>query len=286
MIASTNILSDGLARKRLKFKARFLVEYAKSLQRNPTRLAHVVLVGTHHKTGTVWIHGIFRRLALLCGYPYYPQPFNTSIPEVGSIVADTHSHFDETMWHDTPYRGLHLIRDPRDIIVSGCFYHQKSDEAWLHVKDPEFGGLTYQEKLNSIPALGDKLLFEMDNSARRTITDIAQWDYQNSAFFEAKYEDLIRDHDLLLFHQIFAFLGFEGKTIPKALDVAWQNSLFSNRVPTSVHVRSGKPSQWKRYFEPVHQQRFVELFGDVLIKLGYEADNSWAESPQNPTDSQ
>lgn len=282
---STNIFTDGGARKRLKYQVRTVVEYAKSLHSSPAQLAHVVLVGTHHKTGTVWIHGIFRRLALLVGYPFHAIAFNASIPEIGSIVADTHSRFDKAMWHNTPYRGLHLIRDPRDIIVSGCFYHQKSSEAWLHVKRPEFGGLTYQEKINSIPALRDKLLFEMENSALRTITDIAQWDYQNSAFFEAKYEDLILDYDLLLFHQLFTFLGFAGETIPKALEVAWKYSLFSNRVPTSVHVRSGKPSQWKRHFEPVHQQRFLELYDDVLIRLGYEADNAWAESPQIPTDS-
>lgn len=282
-MVSTKMTNVGLARKHLKFKVRLLIEYAKSLYSSPQPLAHSVLIGTHHKSGCHWMIGLFRQLSRLCDYPFYAEALNETIPSEYAVVYHCDSRFDAAAWNDMPYRGLHLIRDPRDIIISGCFYHQKSDEAWLHIKRPEFGGMTYQEKLNSISAMRDKLLFEMENKALDTITEICQWDYQNPAFFEAKYEDLILDRDLLLFHEIFTFLGFEGEVIPKALNLAWKNSLFSNRIATSVHVRSGKPSQWKQYFEPCHQRRFIELFGDALVSLGYEKDNTWAEVPQVPT---
>ena len=33
-----------------------------------------------------------------------------------------------------------MIRDPRDVIVSGYFYHQWTDEPWANEPRPELGG--------------------------------------------------------------------------------------------------------------------------------------------------
>jgi len=82
------------------------------------------------------------------------------------------------------------------------------------------------------------------------------------------------DVDLLLFHRIFTFLGIPGEVIPRALQTAYDNSLFSGKV-FSQHIRSGKNQQWRDYFKPIHQERFHDLFGDALIKLGYEEDDNW-----------
>jgi hypothetical protein len=43
-----------------------------------------------------------------------------------------------------------VIRDPRDVIVSGANYHCKADEPWLHIPEKRFGGLTYHQKINSL----------------------------------------------------------------------------------------------------------------------------------------
>src|SRR5262245_45760294 len=158
-----------------------------------------------------------------------------------------------------PYRGLHLIRDPRDIIVSGCFYHQKATETWLHDKQDQFGGLTYQEKINSYSSLDDKILFEMDYCGRHIIEQILAWNFDDPSFLEVKYENLIADEQLFLFHTIFNFLGFPGKAIPRTLRIAYDNSLFSGIIKNHPHVRSGKAKQWEEYFTPHHKRRFLEL---------------------------
>jgi hypothetical protein len=222
------------------------------------------------------MYKIFHEIAVELNLRFYRVGVE-SLPANADIILGGHSRFAlESL--QVGYRGLHLIRDPRDRIVSGCFYHQKANEPWLHERKAALGGSTYQEKLNSYASFDDKLLFEMEHSGKFGVQEMLNWDYENPNFFEVKYEDLINDMDLLLFHRIFTFLGFSGQTIPRILEIAYQNSLFSDNIPKSVHVRSGESGQWKQYFKPAHRRRFVELFGEALVTLGYEKNNAWADN--------
>ncbi len=234
-----------------------------------------ILVGTHHKSGTVWLTSIFKRISNKFDLDLFVANKAEST-ENFDIFVHEHSEFNfDNIQFD--YRGIHIVRDPRDIIISGCFYHTKSKEEWLHIKRPDFGGLTYQEKINSYSSIDDQIAFEMENSGLRNISRMCKWNYDNSKFMEVKYENLILDSDLFLFHRLFTFLGFPGEEIPSVLRLAYDASIFSGKVKKSNHVRSGKSGQWRKYFSPSHAARFVELHGDVLIRMGYENDNSWAE---------
>jgi len=239
-------------------------------------LDHKILVGTHHKTGTVWLGNVFRTICRFHGLAFYMGK-QAGLPAEYDVFLQEHSQFDLKAL-GAPFRGIHMIRDPRDVVISGCFYHQRSKEAWLHQPMEELGGMTYQEKINTYSDVDDQLLFEMENSARITIRDMLAWDYDRPEFRELKYEELIQDHDLGLFHEVFTFLGFPGSVIPSLLAISFNKSLFSGRVKKSSHLRSGKAREWKGKLKPIHKERFVELFGDGLVKLGYENDNSWAEA--------
>ena len=252
-----------------------LSEKHKALKASTKQLENKVLVGTHHKTGTVWMKNIFNQSCSKLKLKFFNGQ-SDEVPLDFNVFFQEHSKFNFEKI-DAEYKGLHIIRDPRDIIISGCFYHQKSHEKWLHVPQDELGGLTYQEKINSYDSLDEKILFEMENSSAYTIKLIDNWNYSNPAFIEIKYEDLIVDVDLFLFHKIFTFLGFSGEVIPELLRIAYDNSIFSGNLRKSVHVRSAQQKQWEKYFTPQHKAKFLELYGGVLIKLGYEENNDWAE---------
>lgn len=241
-------------------------------------LPYKVLVGTHHKTGTVWLKVIFEAicnaysLRFVVGSP--GEAAELEAPGSFDVFFHPHSRFDFDKL-ELPIRGLHIVRDPRDIILSGCFYHQKSSESWLHTPREYLGGRTYQEAINSRGTLEDKILFEMENAGRATIDELIRWDYTRPSFYEVKYEDLVLDADLVLFHNIFSFLGFPGSFLPGVLAIAYRSSIFSGQV-SSGHVRSAEAGQWRRYFTRSHNERFLELFGDILIRLGYERGHAWA----------
>jgi hypothetical protein len=79
------------------------------------------------------------------------------------------------------------------------------------------------------------------------------------------------------FHEAFSCLRFPASFLPGMRAIAYSNSLFSGQVRTSGHVRLAEAAQWRRYFTGRYRQRFLELFGDLLIRLGYEKDCDWGD---------
>lgn len=242
---------------------------------HPEKLPHKILVGSHHKTGTVWMRKVFSCVCERLGLHFFAGK-QENLPGDFHVFMQNHSRFLPGEIPDS-VRGMHIIRDPRDRIVSGMYYHQKSKESWLHKPMKKLGGATYQEMINSFGTMEEQLMFEMEHSGRWGIEEMLSWDYTDVRFMNVKYEELIIDHDLRKFHEIFTFLGFPGSSIPVCLDCAYKNSLFSGNIENSVHVRSGKSSQWKTHFNSDHKQRFTELFGDALVRLGYEKDDHWVQ---------
>ena len=243
---------------------------------------HKILIGTHHKTGTIWLKKIFEEICREFGWNFVAGS-ERNIPESFDVWLQFHSRFDFSAM-PFPFRGVHLIRDPRDKIVSGCFYHQTSGERWLHEPKPEFDGLSYQEAINQLETIEEKIAFEMEKGAWYGIRQMTDWDYDRRDFFELKYEDLIQDRNLSRFENAFRFLGFPDAAIPRALEIANGHSLFSGLVKPSGHIRSGKANQWRDYFSPAHRQRFIELYADALVRLGYEPNNDWVDqdTPRSP----
>lgn len=243
-------------------------------------LEHTILIGTHHKTGTVWWRSVLTRLSRELGLTLTDNRRSDLLvaQHTHDLLFDVHSQTDLAAL-TVPFRALHLIRDPRDVVVSGCFYHQRSDEKRLHVPREELGGRTYQQAINALPSMADKLLFEMERRAAETIRGFDTWPSDDERVLLLKYEDLIVDVQLVAFHRAFAHLGLPGHLIPRALQIAWESSLFSGRVHDHKHVHHGGARQWPRHFERVHRERFVELFGDVLVRYGYEPDDAWVDDP-------
>lgn len=235
----------------------------------------LILVGTHHKSGTVWLGDVFVAIARGMGMRFLNAKAGHSGKDI-DILFQVDSAFNLRILQD--YRGIHIIRDPRDIIISGAFYHGSTkSESWLLEKDEKFRNLSYQEKIKSIQNLEYQFIFEMENRGGRTIREMASWNYQNKNIKELRYELLIRDKSLKCFTEIFQFLGFEGLSLAFCLECAWYKSIFSGHVDkNNTHVRSGQPRQWEKYFSKDLANEFLRQFGDVLIKLGYEKDDEWA----------
>lgn len=234
-----------------------------------------ILVGTHHKTGTVWMHDTFQRIVLATGLRLSALSGRGEAAPADILMAH-HSQFTPHMLNGR-YRGLHVIRDPRDIIISSLFYHLKSDEPWLHFPRPRLGGLTYQQKLSGLDP-DERFAFEIRNAAAWTIEELLLWRYDNPAFHEARYEDLIVDREGRYFATILEFLGFEEAEVQLGRRVFLETSIFGKTPkPDDPHIRSGRVGQWKQFYRRHHGQLFIEVFRDCLIRLGYEADHTWVE---------
>ncbi len=228
-----------------------------------------MLVGTFHKTGTVLMLQILQRIANQLGYRLW-VPNGMPPPASWEILLHAHSVFGPEIL-EAPHRGVVVIRDPRDIIISGAFYHARTDshrDPWLYKPNPRFGGRSYHEAIAALPTDADKLLFEMGHLGGRTIRSMRQHLTLSPAFIHVRFEDLTTDVQLGAFRRMFTWLGIREADMEKALGIARQSSVFSGKV-TDKHVRSGKPAQWRQHFTPELHDAFRRRFGTIAEEFGY-----------------
>ena len=295
----------------------------------------------HHKCASTWIRSIIREVTWSCGLhleeifcPYLPEKRTTlvlasqkrlpfeQLPEyvqqqavfvsfpiaVAALVENLHS---------VEFRGFHVIRDPRDLLVSAYFSHRYS-----HPIEPFPELEPHRKRLESV-SKEEGLFLEMEFSAP-TLQDMGEWPYGHPNILEVKMEALTtRPYEGFL--RIFEFLGLLEEEATYAAHrrircfvqemlnrlsfrypmLGWlrrpmpvTGELLLGRVydhrfekkarrrkgeedPKS-HYRKGQPGDWRNHFTEAHVAAFKEKFGDLLVRLGYEPDNNWGLVPRDP----
>lgn len=205
------------------------------------------------------------------------------------------------------YRGFHVIRDPRDIVVSGYFSHRYSHPIF---EDNRAQMTAWRDQLNAAPSLEEGLFLEMKFEAEN-FDRLRSWDYANPHVYETRFESMIAD-PLAVFSQALRFWGLAvpwlGLTIlvPMVLERklrcgAGQAMPRRNCLPRPVlqrilarnaferkadgrargeenvqhHYRKGVAGDWRNYFTPRVTAAFKERYGDLLVQLGYEDSLDW-----------
>jgi len=287
----------------------------------------------HHKCASTWIDNILRDVSIEAGLRYRPlvdhqtpqghgplTDYTATLPRdelglharreqidlLGCFTAD---------WTQVErlsgVRGVHVIRDPRDIIVSGYFSHKNSHpvEHLPHMA-------AHRERLRAV-SKEEGLLLEMDYAASE-MADLASWNYDHPDILELKMEELT-SQPYEGFLEIFSFLGvLEDRPYTLAERMrTWSTALrnrlaqqhprleaLQQRVPvtgelllgrvfdhryskkaggrskgtanTQSHYRKGVSGDWRNHFTPGHVQAFKDRFGTLVSDLGYESAPDWS----------
>ncbi len=267
----------------------------------------------HHKCATTWLRGILGEVGQLTNRSM--STFDNArqfdhdlaahlINHPLGIVAYTNADIDQVR-HLPPMPGVHLIRDPRDVVVSGYFSHKKSHptDGW-----PEL--IEHRQRLNSIDQ-EEGLLAEIEFSGP-TIDLMGAWDYAQASVLELRYEEVIRDpyawllkaglhwgivsecdlsagDDLRsLINRVFASIRKVSRnrlkwqwTVPAVpagtfLDIAYRHRFERitkgrkrGQEDTGSHYRKGVAGDWKAHFSERVAARFEERFPGMIEKLGY-----------------
>lgn len=235
----------------------------------------------HHKCGTRWISAILfdacERLAW--------RPFTTHYESFfeGDILAWRQEHpFELWLYTNADYtfvrpiraRGFHVIRDPRDIVVSAYFSHLYShrDDDWPRLRH-------WRPYLRSL-SKPEGLLREMEFNAI-FLHQMLAWDYAGP-FLELKLEDLSRDPSL--WHEAFRSLGLLPGLLSEAeIDALVERNRFERlsggRAPGEEdphhHYRKGASGDWRNHFSAEHVAYFKRLYNPLLLATGYETCEDW-----------
>jgi hypothetical protein len=228
---------------------------------------------SHHKVGTVWFKRVLKAVADSYGLrfeaPRHDRPSDTT--EV--VFFDNAYRFKHEYVEGRSFRGSHIVRDPRDLVVSAYHYHLRTTEAWALEPSDEWDGKSYRDYLGSLNA-HDGLMAEITRSARSGLASMGTWDYNQPEFLELRYENVLRD-EASAFESLFRHYGFRSSECSASVETARRFSLDVVRGHQDEHVRSGQPGEWRSAFEPSHSAHFKELTGDLVVRLGYENTTDW-----------
>ncbi len=229
----------------------------------------------YHKVATGFFAKILRKISEEFGWKFQSCHQEDLSPET-SIFLQNHSKINLSSLPS--YVGSHIIRDPRDIIISGYFYHLWCPEKWCHEKKPKYNNQSYQELLNSV-SQEEGIVIEMGR-VKKDFNNMSNWNYSNPNFIEIRLEDIVNnERDIMI--QVFQKYGFSGEDLDKAISV-YEKYCFEKvarrkrgEENRQKHIRKGVSGDWKNHFTPKHKEIFKETYPDILIKLGYEQDHNW-----------
>lgn len=237
----------------------------------------------HHKCGSLWIIGVLENICRVAGIATAIQDHAIRFPDTGESPPAAPAETFLICWN-TDYlyvrgltcRGFHVIRDPRDVIVSGYFSHlasHKETKEWPRLRAYR----SYLQTLNEF----DGLMAELEFSSVY-LYHMLSWDYANPAILECRFETLIAE-PARQFAAILGHLGLmpdrvDAPALGRILD-ALSFERLSGRKPGEENIRShfrkGVAGDWKDHFTAAHIARFKRLYNPLLLKTGYETREDW-----------
>lgn len=226
-----------------------------------------ILVGTHHKVLTVFLGRVFRVFAR-ASCRSWSRGKADELDYATEVLLDHHSQFDFSRL-EGDWQGLHVVRDPRDLLISAARYHLRSSKSWLHVPMEECGGMTYQQYIRALPDMEQLLLFEIDHSGGCNIADMLSWTYSRPGMVELRYEDLVGPQGTENFARALTtwkLTAGERKLLVRLFEYF---AIGSPGAEGNVHIRNPKSGQWKSAFTPAVREKFNARFPNVAEKLAY-----------------
>jgi hypothetical protein len=299
-----------------------------SEEENVSPTPRLCLGFVRHKAASQWINAVVSDAATLIGWRYdhfwestlHGYSFSQFVNrhQLGVAQPSFATCADprcEDLGLLPPFRGFHVIRDPRDVIVSAYFSHRNSH--WF----PEgTDGAHHQQLLRALPP-EEGLLAEIEFSGRY-LDRVAAWDFSRSDTLELKYEDLTTSpYDVFL--DVFRFMGILDEEAGSSLAAelhrlpVYVTNKAHRRHPKVVHFgfvqegvpgdellrlvykhrfakrsggrargqedarnpfRKGVHGDWMNHFESQHRAAFGDRYGDLVERLGYESSPDWRAS--------
>jgi hypothetical protein len=247
-------------------------------------------LATHHKTGTIWMRRTLQAIAGAQGIPIHKVARLAkleAIPRDGPrLLVHWDGAFPRPLFGDPDARILHVIRDPRDVLLSGMRYHLTASparERFLGRRGDSWGGKTYQEHLRALPGLVPRLAFEMTEKHHQTVEEMLSWHFGRANTIELRYETLMTHPDGTPFRDALEQAGIVGLDIDDAMRCFIANSLFGGlstpdaRAGLSGHVISGAPERWRSEMPIEIARPYAARYGAALRILGYAESDEWVD---------
>ncbi len=238
-------------------------------------------VSEYPKSGGTWLSKMIGDVLQI------PVPQRSIFPIGCSAVLHNHWGYDGRL-----RRVVYLYRDGRDVVVSSLFHllrHYRDPKAPAHHESVAhlhrvFGrGFDPDDPRALLPRF-------VEDSFRHPLGNRLSWSEHIRAWHDparthiayVSYEQLRTDPHAHLRRVVehIAERTIEDWKIDMAVEkfsIERQTGRKQGQEDRSHFIRKGMPGDWVNHFTPESARIFHDLAGDVLIRLGYEADASWVD---------
>jgi len=168
-----------------------------------------------------------------------------------------------------------IYRDPRDVVVSEAHYLRDMNR-WhrLHPYFRQTASIDEAITLSITGLVPPVPGIDYPNIVER-FAAYEGWLGRNDCL-AVRFEDLVSERQALVAEQIVRF--YADRTDAPCDVAACVSRMLACVAPQKSHTfRSGKRAGWRSEFGVHHRRLFADLAGDLLIRLGYEQDDSWVE---------
>ncbi len=232
----------------------------------------------HHKCASTWTRNILEQIHLgryisvssdkdHCDYDRDLGSYiRANQPDIIGVANACYQHLGDM----PPYKAFHVIRDPRDIVVSAYYSH----------RDLPRDDKQEQQKLRKV-SLEDGLILTIRNQ-KWQFENMYNWNYDDPNIIEVLFRELI-NYPAKIFGDIFHQWGFDNMNgkIESVIDANSFGKLTGRErgdEKIGSAMRKGITGDWQLHFTLKCKRIFVELYDDLLIKLGYERNNAWVNA--------
>ena len=244
-----------------------------------------LLVGTHHKSGTVLLMHVLkdtcRSLRWRCSFDNRPTACTSAEQAHAAglrLCMLTHGiRFKGLAGDQGPYRFVHAVRDPLEMVISGYSYHLRTTEKWAHRAQPRWNGTTYVKYLNRLP-LRDGLLAEVRHTRRdslKTMPRLFNRTIAQPCTLTVRFEDFARRWDETL-AELFNHMGITDYATLAALNArAAKHNIYRRAARRNSHVSktSAAARQRMRTLLKESTEAYKEIQA-VRLRIGYPAVGS------------
>lgn len=177
---------------------------------------------------------------------------------------------NQTYLNRPDWASYFIYRDPRDLLISHIFY--AVDINPNHGMHEYYLPLSMEERLRSAIRGVNQGKFHLPTVGTRYERILGWMDCQT--VLKIRFEELIQERERKLEAILAHFEAAGGKlTMPITQAVGMlEDAMDPKKSPT---FRTGKSGGWREHFSDDNKQLFKEYTGDLLIRLGYEEDDSW-----------
>lgn len=266
------LVGDGSSTERIRGRVRVHAGYHKCMTMYQARVYGATCRAYNRTAGRLGrphlhFYHFFHRLDA-----FYANCTRHAISSVSGHAIDL-DRFDDI-------RVVRFIRDPRDLLVSGYFYHKRAPEHWCELAGsidvdwmmvngavptslPE--ALNFADYLNRVDQ--EEGLFAELEFRRLHYESMMAWPEHDERVRLYRYEDVL-GNEADTFKDIFEFL--EMPTVAVMASRYFASKFRAGRkAAVPGHIRNPTSGQWRDLFSPLLKEKFAELYGDMLDRYGY-----------------